>query len=57
MSIWNPEKGDPWYEEPEEDVPVWTWQKVVIDTLILLIVVAFVAFISFTLGYFNVYKT
>ena len=59
MSAWNPQPGDPWYELPEEEPMYdhWTWQGLVIDALIVLLVFAFVAFFGFTLGYFNVFQT
>lgn len=52
MSYWNPEPGDPWYIAPEElDEPLWTWQKVLYDVLLVLCVFALVAIVFAGAGY------
>ena len=47
MSIWNPEPHDPWYEAPEDDYSPPAWQRIVCDTLLLLIAFALVGVFAY----------
>lgn len=52
MSIWNPQPGDPWYIDPDEEGDIgWTWQGIVIDALMIVALFAMVALVSMGAGY------